>query len=138
MKTLLLSAVCLAWRQSAAAQKLHLIVYEGESGPERGRHIEFAGDHEYREEETLPALARILARRDGFKCSVFITRVIAMAMVAITTLYILLQVAARWMLGSELARATAAPLADAAGRAQRVSDHLRHEWPLAVISAMGS
>ena len=32
-----------------------------------------AGDHEYRSEETLPALARILARHYGFKCSVFIT-----------------------------------------------------------------
>ena len=31
------------------------------------------GDHEYRGEETLPALARILARRYGFTCSVFFT-----------------------------------------------------------------
>jgi type 1 glutamine amidotransferase len=52
----------------------HLVVYEGDAGPGRGRHIVFlAGDHEYRSEETLPALARILARRYGFKCSVFIT-----------------------------------------------------------------
>ncbi|MEX2026149.1 MAG: hypothetical protein WEH44_02595, partial [Pirellulaceae bacterium] len=29
-----------------------------------------AGDHEYRSEETLPALARILARHHGFKCTV--------------------------------------------------------------------
>jgi type 1 glutamine amidotransferase len=32
-----------------------------------------AGDHEYRGEESLPALARILARRYGFTCSVFFT-----------------------------------------------------------------
>ena len=32
-----------------------------------------SGDHEYRSEETLPALARILAQRYGFKCSVFFT-----------------------------------------------------------------
>ena len=32
-----------------------------------------AGDHEYRSEESLPALARILAQRYGFKCSVFFT-----------------------------------------------------------------
>ncbi len=32
-----------------------------------------AGDHEYRGEETLPALARILAKRYGFKCSFFVT-----------------------------------------------------------------
>ena len=32
-----------------------------------------AGDHEYRSEEALPALARIMAKRYGFKCSVFFT-----------------------------------------------------------------
>ena len=36
----------------------------------RGKHIVFlAGDHEYRSEESLPALARILAKHYGFKCS---------------------------------------------------------------------
>lgn len=36
-----------------------------------GKHIVFlAGDHEYRSEETSPALARILAKRFGFKCTV--------------------------------------------------------------------
>src|SRR5262245_16889260 len=56
------------------AQNPHLIVYQGDQGPGRGKHIVFlAGDHEYRSEETLPALARILARRYGFKCSVFFT-----------------------------------------------------------------
>jgi type 1 glutamine amidotransferase len=58
----------------AAAQNPHLVVYEGDAGPGRGRHIVLlAGDHEYRSEETLPALARILAKHYGFKCSVFIT-----------------------------------------------------------------
>jgi type 1 glutamine amidotransferase len=58
----------------AAAQNPHLVVYEGEQGPGHGRHIVFlAGDHEYRSEETLPALARILARHYGFRCSVFFT-----------------------------------------------------------------
>jgi len=47
------------------------LVYEGEKGPGKGRHIVFlAGDHEYRSEETAPALARILAKRHGFKCTV--------------------------------------------------------------------
>ena len=74
LKTLLLFVAYLASASAAAAQNPHLIVYEGESGPGRGRHIVFlAGDHEYRSEETLPALARILAKRYGFKCSVFVT-----------------------------------------------------------------
>ncbi len=52
----------------------HRIVYQGDRGPGLGKRIVFlAGDHEYRSEETLPALARILARRYGFTSSVFIT-----------------------------------------------------------------
>src|SRR5918995_6369560 len=74
LKTVCLVVVCLAIAAAAAAQNPHLIVYEGKSGPGRGKHIVFlAGDHEYRSEESLPALARILAKRYGFKCSVFIT-----------------------------------------------------------------
>ena len=47
------------------------LVYEGTTGPGRGKHVVFlAGDHEYRSEETLPALARILSDRFGFKCTV--------------------------------------------------------------------
>ena len=58
----------------AGAQNPHLVTYQGEDGPGRGKHIVFlAGDHEYRSEETLPALARILAKRYGFTCSVFMT-----------------------------------------------------------------
>jgi hypothetical protein len=47
------------------------VVYEGKSGPGKGKHIVFiASDHEYRGEETCPAIARILAYRYGFKCTV--------------------------------------------------------------------
>lgn len=50
------------------------LVYEGKSGPGAGKHIVFlAGDHEYRSEETIPALARILAVHHGFKCTVLFT-----------------------------------------------------------------
>lgn len=47
------------------------VVYEGAAGPGTGKHIVFiASDHEYRGEETCPAIARILAKRYGFKCTV--------------------------------------------------------------------
>lgn len=47
------------------------LTYEGANGAGKGKHIVFiASDHEYKSEETLPALARILARHHGFKCSV--------------------------------------------------------------------
>src|SRR5215212_10107600 len=66
--------LALALPALAAAQNPHLVVYQGDKGPGRGRHIVFlAGDHEYRSEESLPALARILAKHYGFKCSVFFT-----------------------------------------------------------------
>ncbi len=47
------------------------VVYKGDKGPGNGKHIVFiASDHEYRGEETSPAIARILAKRFGFKCTV--------------------------------------------------------------------
>ncbi len=47
------------------------LVYEGTAGPGLGKHIVFlAGDHEYRGEQSLPMLARILAKHHGFKCTV--------------------------------------------------------------------
>src|SRR5512135_709274 len=50
------------------------VVYQGASGPGQGKHIVFlAGDEEYRSEEGLPMLAKILAVRHGFKCTVVFT-----------------------------------------------------------------
>lgn len=47
------------------------VVYEGPQGPGKGKHIVLlAGDEEYRSEEGLPMLAKILAVRHGFKCTV--------------------------------------------------------------------
>ena len=47
------------------------VVYEGSEGPGKGKHIVLvAGDEEYRSEEALPQLGKILARHHGFKCTV--------------------------------------------------------------------
>jgi type 1 glutamine amidotransferase len=47
------------------------VVYEGGDGPGKGKHIVLvSGDEEYRSEESLPQLAKILARHHGFKCTV--------------------------------------------------------------------
>ncbi len=75
LKTVGLLSVFLVLSGALTAQSNpHLVVYEGANGPGRGKHIVFlAGDHEYRSEESLPALARLLARHYGFKCSVFTT-----------------------------------------------------------------
>jgi len=55
----------------ASATHAAPLVYEGTEGPGKGRHIVFlAGDQEFRSEESLPLLARILAKHHGFKCTV--------------------------------------------------------------------
>lgn len=47
------------------------LVFEGKEGPGKGKQIVFlSGDEEYRSEEGLPQLAKILAERHGFKCTV--------------------------------------------------------------------
>ncbi len=47
------------------------IVLEGGQGPGQGKHIVLiAADDEYRSEELIPQLARVLAQRQGFKCTV--------------------------------------------------------------------
>ncbi len=47
------------------------LVYQGTEGIGKGKHIVFiANDHEYRSEQSCPALARILAKRHGFRCTV--------------------------------------------------------------------
>ncbi|MBN1421578.1 MAG: ThuA domain-containing protein [Planctomycetes bacterium] len=47
------------------------IVFEGKEGPGKGKHIVLvSGDEEYRSEELIPQLAKILAVHHGFKCTV--------------------------------------------------------------------
>ena len=47
------------------------VVYEGKDGPGKGKHIVLlSGDEEYRSEEAMTQLGRILAMRHGFKCTV--------------------------------------------------------------------
>jgi len=47
------------------------VVYQGKEGPGKGKHIVLiSGDEEYRSEEALPQLGKILARHHGFKCTV--------------------------------------------------------------------
>jgi type 1 glutamine amidotransferase len=66
MKTLLV-LISLAASPILPAQ----ITYRGGKGPGEGKHVVFlASDHEYRAEETCPALARILAKSHGFDCTV--------------------------------------------------------------------
>ena len=47
------------------------VVYQGSDGPRKGKQVVLvSGDQEYRSEEALPQLGKILARRHGFTCTV--------------------------------------------------------------------
>src|SRR5687768_9125854 len=65
---LLLAACALAPLLRAASTS---ITYPAKPGPGGGRHLVFlTGDEEYRGEEGLPMLAKLLSQRHGFKCTV--------------------------------------------------------------------
>ena len=54
-----------------AAAEDQWLSYKGGAGPGKGKKIVFVtGDEEYRSEESMPAMARILAKRHGFDCTV--------------------------------------------------------------------
>ncbi len=64
--------VILASSISSCTQPMQQWVrYEGKEGPGKGKHIVFiSGDEEYRSEESLPMMAKILSQRHGFTCTV--------------------------------------------------------------------
>jgi hypothetical protein len=74
MKTMMHFATLIVLVQLAAAglaDAKDWAVYEGKEGPGKGKHIVIiTGDEEYRSEEVGPMLAKILAERHGFKCTV--------------------------------------------------------------------
>ncbi|MCI0334550.1 MAG: GDSL-type esterase/lipase family protein [Planctomycetes bacterium] len=56
---------------TALAEVQPWVEYPGGNGPGQGKHIVFlTGDEEYRSEEGLPMLAKILSERHGFRCTV--------------------------------------------------------------------
>ena len=68
--SLIISAACLLIPGAAAGGDLTLEL-AGKAGPGKGKHIVLiSGDEEYRSEEALPMLAKILSQRHGFDCTV--------------------------------------------------------------------
>jgi hypothetical protein len=63
--------LCFAALVTLAAEPMTYLHFDGKSGPGKGKRIVFiAGDEEYRSEESLPMLAKILSQRHGFDCTV--------------------------------------------------------------------
>jgi hypothetical protein len=70
MKSILHSLLPLALAASTLAADPWL-VFEGKKGPGKGKHVVLiSGDEEYRTEESLPMLGRLLAEKHGFKATV--------------------------------------------------------------------
>jgi hypothetical protein len=70
-KTLALAALAALTVAGARAADDPWVVFPGGDGPGKGKHVVLiSGDEEYRSEEALPQLAKILADRHGFKCTV--------------------------------------------------------------------
>ncbi len=72
-RTLLLMGAVLIFGLAATTANAddQWVVYKGGKGPGKGKHIVLvSGDEEYRSEEALPQLGKILAKHHGFKCTV--------------------------------------------------------------------
>jgi type 1 glutamine amidotransferase len=64
-------AALLSIAAAAARGADQWVVYEGKDGPGHGKQIVLiSGDEEYRSEEALPQLGKILATHHGFRCTV--------------------------------------------------------------------
>lgn len=62
---------CLVSSTPTHAEDAQWVVYPGGDGPGAGKHVVLiSGDEEYRSEEALPQLGKILSVRHGFKCTV--------------------------------------------------------------------
>lgn len=70
-KTLYTLLAIMLTHSFALASDPQWVVYKPGNGPGHGKRIVFVtGDEEYRSEESMPAMARILAQRHGFQCTV--------------------------------------------------------------------
>lgn len=68
---LVASILCLAVAAASHADEKPWVTYSLSEGAGNGKHVVFvAGEWEYRSEEGLPMLAKILSQRHGFKCTV--------------------------------------------------------------------
>src|SRR5262249_2962977 len=71
MKTLTFLAIAAVFAFTLQSRGADWASYAGQAGPGHGKRIVFVtGDEEYRSEEAAPMLAKILAARHGFDCTV--------------------------------------------------------------------
>ena len=67
---LIVAGLAICWASHVRGEE-QWVTYTGTQGPGAGKHIVLvSGDEEYRSEEALPMLGRLLAERHGFRCTV--------------------------------------------------------------------
>lgn len=60
-----------AFLVAVSAHAANYLEFKGQAGPGKGKHVVLiAGDEEYRSEEAMPMLGKILSQRHGFDCTV--------------------------------------------------------------------
>jgi type 1 glutamine amidotransferase len=65
------AGVMIALFAATASAADHWVIYQGTSGPGVGKKVVLvSGDEEYRSEETMPQLGKMLAKNHGFTCTV--------------------------------------------------------------------
>lgn len=71
IKPLFFALFFVVFTTAGFAQGKQWLEYPGGKGPGQGKHIVLiSGDEEYRSEESLPMLAKLLSEKHGFKCTV--------------------------------------------------------------------
>ena len=69
--SLFLATVSGAQEGASVSPSDRWLTYEGKDGPGAGKHVVLiAADQEYRSEQSLPMLAKVLSHHHGFKCTV--------------------------------------------------------------------
>ncbi|PAW85851.1 MAG: hypothetical protein B9S33_09145 [Pedosphaera sp. Tous-C6FEB] len=71
IRTFLALICCTSLLAHPVPESPHWLTYPGADGPGKGRHIVLiAAEQEYRSEQSMPMLAKVLSRHHGFDCTV--------------------------------------------------------------------
>ncbi len=71
LRTLLALIFCTPLLAHPVPESPHWLIYPGGDGPGKGRHIVLiAAEQEYRSEQSMPMMAKVLSKHHGFDCTV--------------------------------------------------------------------
>lgn len=71
IKAILLSIFCVSSQSAVIHAETAGLTFRGKAGPGQAKHVVLiAGDEEYRSEDVMPMLGKVLSQRHGFNCTV--------------------------------------------------------------------